>query len=80
VKTVTPPFTGASSTVTFTYDLDGNLTRVDFPPDSFAQPYFLRFGYDTKNRLTFLADAAGSAIVYERTGGRVTREALTAAS
>jgi len=78
VKTVTPPFTGASSTITFTYDLDSNLTRVDFPPDSFAQPYFLRFGYDTKNRLTFLADAAGNAIVYERTGGRVTREALYA--
>lgn len=78
VKTVTPPFTGASSTITFTYDVDGNLTRIDFPPDSFAQPYFLRFGYDTKNRLTFLADAAGSAIVYERTSGRVTREALYA--
>jgi YD repeat-containing protein len=38
VKTVTPPFSGASSTITFSYDLDGNLTRVDFPPDSFAQP------------------------------------------
>ncbi len=76
VKTVTPPFTGASSTITFTYDIDGNLTRIDFPPDSFAQAYFLRFGYDTKNRLTFLADAAGNAIVYERTGGRVTREGL----
>jgi RHS repeat-associated protein len=76
VKTVTPPFTGASSTISFTYDLDGNLTRVDFPPDSFAQPYFLRFGYDTQNRLTFLADSATNAIVYERTNGRVTREAL----
>lgn len=52
------------------------MTRVDFPPDSFAQPYFLHFGYDAKNRLTFLADAAGNAIVYERTAGRVTREAL----
>lgn len=76
VKTVTPPFTGASSTITFTYDIDGNLTRIDFPPDSFSQPYFLRLGYDTKNKLTFLADAAGNAIVYERTAGRVTREAL----
>lgn len=76
VKTVTPPFTGASSTITFTYDIDGNLTRIDFPPDSFSQPYFLRLGYDTKNKLTFLADAAGNAIVYERTSGRVTREAL----
>ncbi len=76
MKTVTPPFAGASSTITFTYDIDGNLTRIDFPPDSFAQAYFLRLGYDTKNRLTFLADAAGNAIVYERTAGRVTREAL----
>jgi RHS repeat-associated protein len=50
--------------------------RVDFPNDSFGQPYFVRMGYDTKNRLTFLADSAGSAIVYERTAGRVTREAL----
>jgi YD repeat-containing protein len=76
VQTVTPPFSGASSTITFTYDIDGNLTRIDFPPDSFSQPYFLRFGYDTKKKLTFLADAAGNAIVYERTAGRVTREAL----
>ncbi|MFO0691379.1 MAG: RHS repeat-associated core domain-containing protein [Myxococcota bacterium] len=76
IKTVTPPFSGGSSTISFTYDVDGNLTRIDFPPDSFAQAYFLRLGYDTKNRLTFLADAAGNAIVYERTGGRVTREAL----
>jgi RHS repeat-associated protein len=76
VQTVTPPFSGASSTIAFTYDIDGNLTRIDFPPDSFAQAYFLRFGYDTKNKLTFLADAAGNAIVYERTTGRVTREAL----
>ncbi len=76
VLSVTPSFPGASSTIGFTYDVDGNLTRVDFPPDSLAQPYFLRFGYDTKNRLTFLADAGGDAIVYERTAGRVTREAL----
>ena len=76
VKTVTPPYAGGSSTITSTYDVDGNLVRVDFPNDSFGQPYFVRMGYDTKNRLTFLADAAGSAIVYERSGGRVTREAL----
>ncbi len=76
VKSVTPPFSGGSSTVSMTYDVDGNLTRIDFPPDSLSQPYFLRLGYDTKNRLTYLADASGNAIVYERTGGRVTREAL----
>jgi YD repeat-containing protein len=78
VKTMKPPFTGGDSTITSTYDADGNLTRVDFPPDSFSQPYFVRMGYDAKNRLTFLADAQGNAIVYERTGGRVTREALYA--
>ena len=78
VKTMTPPFSGGGSTITSTYDVDGNLVRVDFPPDSFAQPYFVRMGYDGKNRLTFLADAQGNAIVYERTGGRVTREALYA--
>jgi YD repeat-containing protein len=76
VKTVTPPYAGGRSTITSSYDVDGNLVRIDFPNDSFGQPYFLRLGYDTKNRLTFLADSAGSAIVYERTGGRVTREAL----
>ena len=76
MKTVTPPYAGGGSTITSTYDVDGNLVRVDFPNDSFGQPYFVRMGYDTKNRLTFLADAAGSAIVYERTAGRVTREAL----
>ena len=78
VKTVTPPYAGGGSTITSTYDVDGNLVRIDFPNDSFGQPYFVRIGYDTKNRLTFLADAAGNAIVYERTGGRVTREALYA--
>jgi RHS repeat-associated protein len=76
VKTVTPPYAGGGSTITSTYDVDGNLVRVDFPNDSFGQPYFLRMGYDTKNRLSFLADSAGNTIVYERTGGRVTREAL----
>ncbi|MCI0635772.1 MAG: DUF6531 domain-containing protein, partial [Actinobacteria bacterium] len=78
VKTMKPPFSGGDSTLTSTYDPDGNLTRVDFPPDSFSQPTFVRMGYDAKNRLTFLADAQGNAIVYERTGGRVTREALYA--
>ena len=78
VKTVTPPYAGGGSTITSTYDVDGNLVRVDFPNDSFGQPYFVRLGYDTKNRLTFFADSAGNAIVYERIGGRVTREALYA--
>jgi len=76
MKTITPPYPGGGTTITSTYDVDGNLVRIDFPNDSFGQPYFLRMGYDTKNRLAFLADSAGSAIVYERTGGRVTREAL----
>lgn len=76
VKTVVPPDPGPDDpTVRFSYDIDGNLVRIDFPPDSFLQPAFLRLGYDTKNRLTFLADAAGNAIVYEYTGGRATREA-----
>jgi RHS repeat-associated protein len=78
VKTVTPPYAGGGSTITSTYDVDGNLVRVDFPNDSFGQPYFLRMGYDAKNRLEFFADSAGNATVYERTGGRVTREALYA--
>ena len=76
VKTMKPPFAGGDSTITSTYDVDGNLTRIDFPPDSFSQPYFVRMGYDAKKRIEFLADAQGNAIVYERTGGRVTREAL----
>jgi RHS repeat-associated protein len=75
VKTVTPPYAGGGSTITSTYDVDGNLVRVDFPNDSFGQPYFVRMGYDKKSRLTFLTDSAGNAIVYERAGGRVTREA-----
>jgi YD repeat-containing protein len=78
VKTLKPPFAGGDSTITSTYDVDGNLTRIDFPPDSFSQPYFVRMGYDAKGRIEFLADAQGNAIVYERTGGRVTREALYA--
>jgi YD repeat-containing protein len=78
VKTMKPPYTGGDSTITSTYDVDGNLVRVDFPPDSFSDPYFVRMGYDAKNRMTFLADAQGNAIVYERTDGRVTREALYA--
>ena len=64
---MTPPYTGGDSTITSTYDVDGNLTRVDFPPDSFSQPNFVRMGYDAKHRMTFLADAQGNAIVYERT-------------
>ncbi len=76
VKTVKPPYGGADPTISFTYDVDGNLVRVDFPPDTLGQPYFLRLGYDTKSRITFLADARGNAMVYEYTAGRATREAL----
>jgi RHS repeat-associated protein len=78
VKTMQPPYTAGDSTITSTYDVDGNLVRVDFPDDSFSDPYFVRMGYDAKNRMTFLADAQGNAIVYERTSGRVTREAVYA--
>lgn len=81
VRTVTPPYpvgeqTGIATdpTISFTFDPDGNLTRIDFPPDSASQPVFLRMGYDTKNRLTFLADAQQNAIVYDFTAGRPTRE------
>jgi YD repeat-containing protein len=75
VKTVTPLGPG-TTTITFTYDVDGNLTRVDFPDDSFGNDSYLRLGYDAKSRITFLADAQGNAIVYEYAGGRATREAL----
>jgi RHS repeat-associated protein len=81
VRTATPPYpaseqigAAADPTISFTFDPDGNLTRVDFPPDSAGQPVFLRMGYDTKNRLTFLADPQGNAIVYDFTAGRATRE------
>lgn len=76
VRTVTPPHAGAgSSTTTFTYDIDGNLTRVDFPLDSAGNPVFLEMGYDTKRNLLFLADSQDNAIVYEYQKGRATREA-----
>jgi YD repeat-containing protein len=83
VKTVTPPFpsgehsTGPTDpTITFTYDVDGNLTEVDLPTDELGQPYFLRMGYDSKNRLTYLSDAQQNAIVYDYTKGRVTEKSL----
>jgi YD repeat-containing protein len=77
VKTATPPWSGTgTSTVTFTYDVDGNLTRVDFPDDSFGQDHFLRMGYDEKLRPTFIAESNGDAIVYEYTDGRPTRQSL----
>jgi RHS repeat-associated protein len=77
VLTATPPYeeTG-STTITFTYDLDGNLTRVDFPPDSANSAVFLRLGYDAAkpSLLRFLADAQGNAIVYTYDKGRAKRE------
>jgi RHS repeat-associated protein len=78
ITTVTPPFAGGISTITSTYDVDGNLVRVDFPHDSFAIPNFIRMGYDAKGRMTFIVDAQGNATVYEYTSGRVTRKALYA--
>ena len=69
VKSVTPPYEGTgSTTISFTYDADGNLTRVDFPPDTGGNSVFLRMGYDAKRHLTFLADSQANAIVYEYNG------------
>ncbi|HME72643.1 MAG TPA: RHS repeat-associated core domain-containing protein [Myxococcota bacterium] len=80
VKTVQPPYPSnegsGNTTLTFTYDVDGDLTRVDFPPDSLGNPYFLTMGYDTKRRLTYLADAQQNAIVYDYTAGRATEKSL----
>jgi len=74
VGTVTPPYAGAgSSTTTLSYDIDGNLERVDFPDDSLSQPDYRLLGYDEKNRLTHVVDAVDNAIVYDRVAGRVTR-------
>ena len=77
VLTATPPYEGSgSTTLRFTYDVDGNLIRVDFPLDSAGNPVFLAFGYDAaKPRLLrFLADSQGNAIVYTYENGRVQRE------
>jgi RHS repeat-associated protein len=69
VKTVTPPFSGGGSTLTFHYDVDGRIEKIDFPADSAGVPYFLRFGYNAKGALLFVADAKNDAIVYQY-GGR----------
>ncbi|HME72608.1 MAG TPA: RHS repeat-associated core domain-containing protein [Myxococcota bacterium] len=80
VKTVTPPYPSnegsGNTTITFTYDVDGDLVRVDFPPDTLGNPYFLTMGYDTKRRLTYLTDAQQNAIVYDYTAGRATEKSL----
>ena len=63
VLTAKPPCesgtcTGADdTTVTFTYDVDGNLTRVQFPDDSASADVFLELGYDAAkpDQLRFLA-------------------------
>jgi RHS repeat-associated protein len=86
IKTVRPPYEGTdqTSTITFTYDVDGNLTRVDFPLDTAGHAVFLRMGYDAKRNLQYLAVSAPTpqnflnqdAIVYEYNGqNRATREA-----
>lgn len=77
IKTVTLPFSGNSSEIEFFYDIDGNMTRVDFPADGAeTEAYSLEFNYDSKNQLEYIKDSAGNAIVYEREKpGRVTREA-----
>jgi len=56
--------------------VDGNLTRVDFPPDYASNPVFLKLGYDAAkpDLLRFLADSQGNAIVYSYDKGRATRE------
>lgn len=83
VRTATPPYPTSEVSgpttdpkITFTYDVDGNLTRIDFPDDSGSQDVFLKMGYDAKNRITFIADSQQNAIVYEYTNGRATRQAL----
>ena len=76
VRTATPPFEGTGSTTTsFDYDTDGNLTRVDFPLDTAGNPVSLRIGYDAKGNLLFVADSQANALVYEYAKGRATREA-----
>lgn len=78
VLTATPPYESTgSTTITFAYDLDGNLTRVDFPPDSASSAVFLRLGYDAAkpDLLRFLADSQGNAVVYTYEKGRAKREA-----
>ncbi|MCC6642210.1 MAG: RHS repeat protein, partial [Deltaproteobacteria bacterium] len=77
VLTATPPYEGSgSTTLGFSYDVDGNLIRVDFPPDSAGNPVFLAFGYDAARPrlLQLLADSQGNAIVYTYENGRVQRE------
>ena len=77
VLTATPPYEGSgSTTVTFTYDVDGNLTRVDFPPDTASGAVFLKLEYDTAkpDLLRAISDSQGNAIVYTYDKKRATRE------
>jgi RHS repeat-associated protein len=80
VKTVKPPYPSSEGsgdpTIIFTYDVDGDLVRVDFPADTLGNAYFLTMGYDTKRRLTYLSDAKQNAIVYDYTAGRATEKSL----
>ena len=76
VRTATPPWPGPGSpTICFSYDVDGNLVRVDFPPDncSVAPPHPSSLGYDTKRDPLFVADAEKNAIVWAYDRGRVER-------
>jgi RHS repeat-associated protein len=77
VLTATPPYEGSgSTTVTFTYDVDGNLTRIDFPPDTASGAVYLTLGYDTAkpDLLRSISDSHGNAIVYTYDKKRATRE------
>jgi RHS repeat-associated protein len=77
VLTATPPYEGSgSTTVTFTYDVDGNLTRVDFPPDTASNAVYLKLEYDTTkpDLLRAISDSQGNAIVYTYGKKRATRE------
>jgi RHS repeat-associated protein len=76
ITEVTPPYSGPeSATISFDYDADGNLERVDFPQDSHEHDYYLDIGYDGKGNVTYIVDANRDAIVYEYESSRRTREA-----
>lgn len=79
VVSATAPWSGTGSSKTcFTYDLDGNLVRVDFATtDCPQQPSALsvRMGYDAKRNLLFIADGEGNALVWEYDRGRPSRAA-----
>ncbi|CAG1004265.1 partial Protein RhsC, partial [Myxococcaceae bacterium] len=76
VRSISPPWSGpGSATILLSYDLDGNLVRIDFPVDSYGNASHLRFGYDARGKLTFIADAQANALVWDYERGRTTRAA-----